>query len=476
MENMKKKTTLGQALLILFVIMLELVIPAFKGVGLVIPLFLTWPTIYIFCRIYKFDWNTVLGAGFDGMRSSMTSYMIFLSVGILIGAWLACGCIPTILYVGLKLINPKFFLLCTLIICSIMSVVTGTSFGSAASAGLAMMGVGLAMGINPGLIAGAIICGSMFGDKMSPMSDTTNLTATVCDTPLMTHVKSMLYTTVPAYIITCIIFTVLGFQADAGAFTADAVNEMMAAMAANFHISVISVIPAVIVIVLLVMRMDALPAIMFGVVSGLAIAVAYQGVGFLACLDFMYNGFSIQTGNEIADKLLNRGGLMSMNKGFYMLFFSIGMGAMLNALGVTTAIIERISKGLNSTVKLVSATMAFSYLGAILTCAASPSHVICGNLLTPLYKEKGVATEVCSRTLEDCATLGSVFFPWNAYAVYFTGVLGITFSQYIPYVYLCFIVPVFSLICAVTGWGIFYQDKNGNYISKEEHEKIYAES
>lgn len=472
MQPKTQNLTIGRALLIFTVILAELIIPAVMKVSLIIPIFLTWPTIYLMCRLFKIDYESVERAGFDGMRSAMQTFMIVLSVGILIGAWIAAGTIPTIIYYGLKLINPRIFLLCTLIITSIMSVATGTAYGSAASAGLAMMGIGLAMGINPGMVAGAVLCGATFGDKMSPLSDTTNLCPALTGTTLFRHIKSMVWTTVPAYLITCIIFTVLGFQIDTGTYNPEMVNQVLSTLQANFNLSVIALVPIILVIALLVLRVDALPAIGMGIASGLIILVAYQGFGLTDGFSIMYKGFSIDSGNVLVDKLLNRGGLTSMDSAFYLMFFAVGMGSMLNQMGVINLLLQSITKLINSTFKLVFSTMIFSYLCDAITCGVAASHVLTGNIMAPIYKKMGIAPEVCSRTMEDCGTIGGIFFPWHANTVYYTALLGITWAQYMPYIFLSYLVPIFALIYAATGIGIWYVDGEGNYISKKEHEEI----
>lgn len=467
-----KKANLWQSILIITVVIATMVIPLIYGASLVIPLFIIWPILYLFMIIFKFDYKKAESDAFDSLRKTMSTLMIVGSVGILVGAWIASGTIPTLMYYGLKMINPQFFLPITLIITSIMSIATGTSYGSAASVGIAMMGIGSAMGLDLGMVGGAVVCGALFGDKMSPLSDTTNVCPAVTGGTLFRHIRSMLYTMVPAYIITLILFTVLGMNIDTSAYSSESVTMVTDIIQTHFHVSIISLIPVIAVVVLLLLKVDTLPAIFMGAISGLIVAVLYQDMNFIAVLDVMVKGFTIDTGDTFVDKLLNRGGLISMTVTFFMVLFSIIMGGMLESIGVMDALMGKITNKINSTFKLVVATMATSYTAAIFTCSGNASHVLTGEMLSPLYKEKGIAPEVCSRTMEDCATLGGALIPW-VNGIYFSGVLGVSILDYAPYLFLTYLTPLFTLFFAATGIAIFYVDRQGKRITKEEHAKIY---
>ncbi|MEI6856018.1 Na+/H+ antiporter NhaC [Psychrilyobacter sp.] len=469
-----KKANLWQSIAIVTVVLLMMIIPMTQGASLVIPLFIIWPVLYVFMIVFKFDYKKAENDAFNNLRKIMGTLMIVSSVGILVGAWIVSGTIPALMYYGLQIINPQFFLPTTLILTSIMSMATGTSYGSAASVGIAMMGIGSAMGLDPGMTAGAVICGALFGDKMSPLSDTTNVCPAVTGGTLFGHIKSMLWTMIPAYLITIIIFVVLGLKTDISGYSSESINTIINVIQANFNISIIALFPVISVIVLLVLRVDTLPAIFMGAISGLIIAVVFQGVNFINVLDVMVKGFSISSGNSLVDKLFNRGGLISMATTFFMILYSIVMSGMLESIGVIDALMGGFTKKVNTVFKLIVTTMITSYTSNILTCSGNAAHVITGEMLSPLYKEKGIAPEVCSRTMEDCATLGGALVPW-VNGVYFSGVLGVSILQYAPYLFLTYLTPIFTLIFAATGIAIFYVDRKGNRITKEEHAKLYIE-
>ena len=473
--NVTKKANLWQSLLIVTVVIAMMVIPMMNGASLVIPLFIIWPILYFFMIAFKFDYKKAESDAFDGLRKIMGTLMIVSSIGILVGAWIVSGTIPSLMYYGLQIINPQFFLPTTLVLTSIMSIATGTSYGSAASVGIAMMGIGSAMGLNPGMTAGAVICGALFGDKMSPLSDTTNVCPAVTGGTLFKHIRSMLWTMVPAYTITLILFSILGMKVDTSKFSSESVNSIITVIQNNFTVSGFALIPVATVIILLILRIDTLPSIFMGAISGLLVAVFYQDAGFISTLDIMVKGFTIESGNSMVDALFNRGGLISMSPTFFMILYSIVMSGMLESIGVIDALMGGIVKKVNTVFKLIVATMITSYTSNILTCSGNAAHVLTGEMLSPLYKEKGIAPEVCSRTMEDCATLGGCLVPW-VNGVFFSGVLGVSILQYAPYVFLTYLTPIFTLIFAVTGIGIFYVDRKGNRITKEEHAKIYIES
>ena len=476
-DSANKKVTPAQGIGLLAVVAGFIVYCAKIGANTNAVMGLTWIIIWGFCVIFKYDWNKTMNAGFDAVRRSLGPLILLVTVGMLIGAWIAAGTIPTLIAYGLSIINPKVFLTCTLILTSLMSIFTGTSYGSAASAGIAMMGIGLSMGVPAGMTAGAILCGAILGDKISPLSDTTNICPALCGGTLIKHIQSQMYTTLPAYLICLVVFTILGLQYGSGsAFDPVVVQETIDACQANFVISPICLLPLVIIIVLLLAKVDVIPASLIGGVSGSVLAVAVQGETISATIGYMANGFSLQSGNEIVDKLVNRGGLSSMASVVCMGMFAIGMGNMLEDLGVMDVFMNILTKKVKTIFSLITSTMLVSYFASAMTCTMTSANVLTGKLMSPLFWKKGIAPEVCSRTMEDTATIGGVLMPWHANVIYYSGVLGVAYSQFVPFCILSYIVPVFSLICAATGFGIFYVNQKGERISKEAWKQLYNEN
>jgi len=369
-----------------------------QGASLVIPLFIICPTLDLFMLIFGFNYKKAESDSFDSLRKIMSTLMIVSSVGILVGAWIVSGTIPTLMYYGLQIIHPHYFLPTTLILTSIMSIATGTSYGAAASVGIAMMGIGSAMGLDPGMTGGAVICGALFGDKISPLSDTTNVCPAVTGGTLFRHIRSMLWTMVPAYILPLIIFTILGIKSDISGYDPETSNVIINTIQDNFNVSPLALLPVITVIVLL-LRVDTLTSIFMGAISRLIVALLIQDTGFIKILDIMVKGVSIDSGNELVDKLFNRGGLVSMSTTFFMILFSIVMSGILESIGLIDSLIGRLTKTIDSTFKLIITTMISSYSSNILTCSGNASHLLTGEMLSHLYKEKGIAPEVCSRTM-----------------------------------------------------------------------------
>ncbi|MDO5141045.1 MAG: Na+/H+ antiporter NhaC [Eubacteriales bacterium] len=459
MENNKKiQLSMNESIVLILLIVAEIVICVRSSINLEIPLFLTWLILWAFSKVRKLEWKTVEGYIFDGVRHGFQSIMIVAAVGLLIGTWILCGCIPTMIYYGLALVSPSIFLPATLILCSILSVMTGTSYGSAASAGLACMGIGISMGFPAGIVAGAVICGALFGDKMSPFSDTTNLAPAMAGSTLFGHIKAMFYTTLPSWIICLIVFAVIGSRYSTTGYDAATVAEYMGGLADNFNITPVNLIPIVFVIVVLLLKVPALPTILCGAVIGAVVAMGTQGASWIDCFDVMKKGFSIDSGIFLVDKLLNRGGIAGMYNIMMIMTFAMGMGNALDKMGVLSNLIGTLVKKINSLTKLVGITMLVSYLTDAIGCTQSMSHVVTGKLMNPIYREKGVDPRVLSRTMEDAGTLGGALIPWHTNAVYFAGTLGVLYSEYIPWVLLCYICPIIALVLAATGKFVWYID------------------
>ncbi len=457
--KLRTQATLAESLVLMAVVIAWLVICVRSGASLAVPMLCTWAIIFGFCKIRKIDFGKVQTAMFDAIRSALGAIMILLVVGVMVGTWIASGTIPTIIYIGLRLINPQFFLLCALIICSLLALATGTSYGSAGSAGIAMMAIGEAMGIPAGMTAGAVLCGALFGDKLSPFSDTTNMAPAMAGGDLFKHIRSMLYTTIPTYLASAVLFTILGFRYGGANYDPTLINETCEGIRANFSISPLTMIPVAVVIVLLLFKVDAVPAILLGGIAGLVVAIPLQGQNLVDMLGIAYNGFTIESGSELIDKLLNRGGITSMSSTAYVMIFAVGLGGALESLGVLRHLTDPVVSKIRSIPQLVGSTLIVSYACGMIGCTMAMDHVLTGKIMAPVYKEKGVAPEVLSRTMEDCGTVGAVLYPWHTSSIYFCGVLGVTYLQYLPYAFMSYLAPVAAMICALTGFGIFYSDR-----------------
>ncbi len=463
MENKEKelKTLNGwqSAIVMILIIISVAVCVTLKVGGPMIGLFFSWIIIYGACLVFKVDYEQIHKGAFEALKVVLPTMAILMAIGVLIGAWMQSGTIPTIIVYGLKAINPSYLLVFSLVFTAVLSLVTGTSYGSAGSAGVAMMAIGHAMGINPGMVAGAVICGAMFGDKLSPFSDTTNLAPAVAGSKLGDHVKSMLWTTIPPMIISIIFFTVLGFSQTSGSYDPGDLNTYISYLEGSFHIGWETLIPAVLIIVLLMFRVGAFEALGIGAVAGALVAIFVQGADLKSVLSVGYNGFTCDTDIGVLKSILNRGGMNSMLQYVAIITFAVGMGGMLNKLGVLNNILSVFTRHIHSDGALIFATIMVGYVTSIVSCSSPMSHVLTGTLMKPLFEERKIDPRILSRCLEDSGTLVGPMIPWHGYGSYMAGTLGVAWSQYILFVPLLWLTPLFSIFYGFTGISIKHTDK-----------------
>ncbi len=463
MENKEKelKTLNGwqSAIVMILIIISVAVCVTLKVGGPMIGLFFSWIIIYGACLVFKVDYEQIHKGAFEALQVVLPTMAILMAIGVLIGAWMQSGTIPTIIVYGLKAINPSYLLVFSLLFTAVLSLVTGTSYGSAGSAGVAMMAIGHAMGINPGMVAGAVICGAMFGDKLSPFSDTTNLAPAVAGAKLGDHVKSMLWTTLPPMLISIIFFTVLGFSQTSGSYDPGDLNTYISYLEGSFHIGWETLIPAVLIIVLLMFRVGAFEALGIGAVAGALVAIFVQGADLKSVLSVGYNGFTCDTDIGVLKSILNRGGMNSMLQYVAIITFAVGMGGMLNKLGVLSNILSVFTRHIHSDGALIFATIMVGYVTSIVSCSSPMSHVLTGTLMKPLFEERKIDPRILSRCLEDSGTLVGPMIPWHGYGSYMAGTLGVAWSQYILFVPLLWLTPLFSVFYGFTGISIKHTDK-----------------
>lgn len=391
----------------------------------------------------------------DMAVSSFEPNVVLIVIGAMIAVWIASGTIPYIIYLGLKFISPKVFLFSALLLSSFTSLATGTSWGTLGTVGLALIGIGNAMGIPSPMTAGAIICGAYFGDKMSPLSDSTILAASVAGTHVMTHVKHMLWTTAPAYTITAVIFVILGFTHSTGVYDTTVAGEIMSVFSRFYQFSVIELLPILIVLILLVRNTPSIIALMIGTIAGMVVAIGHQSVAMTALLDYMMNGFVIDTGSSFVDILLNRGGVMSMMSAFLAIFLALCISGMLDKTGILSTLVRPlIEKCGNSTFKIIACTAVLTYITNAIGSSMLFASIVTAALMKDVFTINHIAPENLSRTLEDAGTFGAVLIPWNSNAIYASQMLGVAPLAFIPYCFLNYLTPIIDLIYAKTGFTI----------------------
>lgn len=408
-----------------------------------------------------------LGYRFDelmqGMQKSiskvMPAMMIFILIGVIIGSWITAGTVPAIIYYGLKLLTPGLFLPIGLLLCSITSLATGTSWGTMGTIGIALMGMGSGLGIPAPLTAGMVISGAYFGDKMSPISDTTNLSAAASGADLYDHVKSMAYTAAPSYIIVLILYTLMGLRYSSGNVNQAEVDLIVNSLGENFNMNPIVFLPMIVLFTLNIKKVPAIHAMLIGSAVAVVVAILAQGVSLHEAILSLNYGYSGNTGVELVDNLLNRGGIQSMMWTFSLAFIAISLGGVLEHVGYLRALvhgfIQKINNpGLLSIVVILSTTIGCAALGEVYL-----SLILNGNLYREDFKEKGLKLSMLSRYLEEGGTLTQVFIPWTTGAAFIATTLGVSTFEYAPYALLNYINPLVSIILSFLGIYVLWEDK-----------------
>lgn len=454
MTQEKKLNKLQSVILLVFIIFAVAICILLKTGGPMIGLFMSWIIIYLFCKILRIEFGRIIGGAYEAIRVVVPTVCLLMAIGVMIGTWLQSGTIATIIVGGLRLIDPTWLLPLTLLFCAVLSLVTGTSYGSVGSAGVAMMAIGNAMGIHPGMVAGAVICGSMFGDKISPLSDTTNLAPAVAGAKLGDHVRSMLWTTLPPFLISLILFTILGIRQTSGDYNAGDLNLYIEALNGEFQLGLVTLIPAVLIIVLLLLKVEAIVALGISAVAAGAVSVFWQGASLQSVIQIAYNGYTTGIENGILQTILNRGGMSSMLQYVAIICFAVGMGGMLEKLGVLENILEMIVSHIRSDGTLILATLLVGYVVSLISCSQPMAHVLTGRMMAPLFRDRKVAPEILSRCLEDAGTLAGPMIPWHGYCVYMSGTLGVAWAAFFPYLFLLYLTPFFSVFYGFTGISI----------------------
>jgi len=397
----------------------------------------------------------------NNIQSTAGAILILLMVGALAGTWMMSGIIPTMIYYGLQILNPTIFLPACVIICSIISVATGSSWTTSATVGIALIGIANALGISPGMTAGAILSGAYFGDKISPLSDTTNLAPAMAGTDLFTHIKYMLYTTVPTIIVTLIIFVILGLNIDVTGNTDT--SSILNTIESSFHITPwLFLIPAI-VIFLIVKKTSPLIALLIGTLLGAIAAIIFQPEiirqisgadnltfvsGYKGIMQAITVDTSVVTDNENLNDLFSSGGMAGMLGTIWLIICAMVFGGIMEAIGALARISSALLHLFHTTFGLFASTV-ISCLA--LNATASDQYlaiVVPGKMFAKAYREKGLAPENLSRTLEDSGTVTSVLVPWNTCGAYHSGVLGVPTLTYAGYAFFNYLSPFMTLIFA----------------------------
>ncbi|MCI4136249.1 malate-H+/Na+-lactate antiporter MleN [Bacillus vallismortis] len=432
----------------------------FLDLPIQLALFISWFIAMILGIRLGYSYKDMQNAILYGISNGLEAVLILVSVGALIGTWIAGGVVPTLIYYGLEFIHPSIFLLATLIICSIMSVATGTSWGTVGTAGIAMIAIGEGLGLPLPLVAGAILSGAYFGDKLSPLSDSTVLASSLSKVDVLDHVRAMLFLSVPAYVITAILFTITGFMYGGKNIDLDKVEFLKSSLQNTFDIHIWMLIPAIVVIVLLAMKKPSMPVIVIGALLGAIWAVVFQGMNPADAVATAYNGFSIKTDVEFLNGLLNRGGIVGMLGSLVVIIFGLGFGGLLEKLGVLKVIVSMFEKKLTSPGNVTVSTLIVAFLANIFGCAMYVSLILTPKIMENSYDRLNLDRRVLSRNSEVGGTLTSGMVPWSDNGIYMAGILGVSTFAYLPFMWLSFVAIGLAIIYGYTGKFIWYTKNN----------------
>lgn len=442
----------------LFVLLICILAMAYFAIGLGtdihIPLATASGILMIYGVFYlHIPFQELMTSIVENIASAIEVFLILLLIGATIGTWISSGTVPLIIYYGLKIFSPQIFLVSVILICSIMSVVTGSSWTTVGTIGIAFMGIGEGLGFNPAMTAGAIVCGAYFGDKQSPMSDSTNYAAAVSKTGLYDHVRSMLYTTGPAMIVSAIIFFVLGLN-HSGTADLAVVEEILDGISGAYNMTPALVLPMVIMIVLILLKVPAVPTMMICAASGLVFTMLFQGATLAECCGYLHSGFVGNTGNAMIDKLLTRGGMSSMYYTIAVMLWSLCMAGLMSSTGVIGAVMKLAESITKKRPGLILTHLVSGWLLTAISADIYLSMILPAKAFGEKYDEMDLDRSVMSRTCEDGTTIVAPMIPWTTSGVYTATTLGLASSTYLPYYFLGWINPIFVIICVFTGFGM----------------------
>ena len=415
-----------------------------------------------------YTWKEMEKSMLKSINTAMGAMLILLMIGALSGTWLLSGIVPAMIYYGLKILNPTIFLVAACIACAIVSISTGSSWTTVATIGIALLGIGKALGLQEGVIAGAIVSGAYFGDKMSPLSDTTNLAPAMAGTDLFTHIKYMAVTTIPSILITLIIFLVWGFMQDtSGAVTNT--DSVLLTIEKSFDLNPLLFLVPVAVVFMIIKKVPALPALLVGSLLGGLCAIIFQpqivnqisGIdnnylesSFIGVMRAMTTTINVQTDNQMISDLLTGRGMAGMLNTIWLILCAMIFGGVMESSGLLHRIADEIIKFAHSTGSLVTSTAATCLFFNVTASDQYMAIAVPGRMFANTYRERGYKPELLSRTLEDSGTVTSVLVPWNTCGATQAGVLGVTTMVYAPFTFFCIISPFMTILQAYLNYKI----------------------
>lgn len=405
------------------------------------------------------SWAEIEGSIVNGIKGTLPAIMILMTVGILSGSFIASGTIPLLIDYGLKLIHPGWILPASYIVCSISSLVIGSSWTTAATVGVALVGMANAMHVSPAICAGAVISGAYFGDKLSPLSDTTNLAPSVSDTDLFSHIRAMMFTTIPAWVLAFIGFLIINMYSVPDNNTqSEQIVSLLQTLETSFNLNPVVITPLLLVIIMALCKFPAVVILLSGSTVAILFGWLVQSQNLLFVLQSSYSGFVIHTNNEIINNLLNRGGILSFLETILIILCATGLGGIWESGGYITSIHNNILHKIKTSKMLIISTVLTGVISNIIMAEQYLSIVMTGRIYKDAYKRKNLEPYMLSRSLEDGGTVTSALVPWNSCGAFMSSALGVSTLHYLPYTLFNLIMPVVAIV--FTALGFFIYKKN----------------
>lgn len=466
-ELQRKKPTLAQALIpiIFMVVALALGYGVFKINAESIIISSAFIAGIIALRL-GYTWEDMQNAIIEKIASALPATLILWSVGLLIGALVYSGAVPMIIYYGVQMINPKLILVTAFLSSAILSIVTGTSWGAAGTIGVAMMGIAGGLGVSLPATAGAVVSGAFFGDKLSPLSDTTNLAPMAAGSELYEHIKHMLYTTVPASLVALVVYLFVGFSASGDLVRPESVQLMMDQLDTMFNFNIVLLLPFILVILGSVKKWPTIPTMLGTSLLTVVLGAAVQGFNVVDGFTSLISGFDITmtgftgTPTEEVIKLINRGGVASVTSTTVLIFCAMGFAGIVSVSGMLDVVLDLLMSKVKSTAGIIISTIVSCFTVAFVTGSSYLSILVPGELFKDVYPKKNLHPKNLSRTLEDSGTVLVPLIPWSAAGAYMTATLGVDTLEYLPWAIMNYSGMIFAIIFAITGFGIAKLDKN----------------
>ena len=416
--------------------------------------------VLVFYGLYLgISWSDMMSSAVKSISECIEAIIIMMSIGMVVGAWIAGGTVPFIIYWGLKIFSPQWLLPFTVVLCALMSTLIGSSWTTAGTIGVAFMGIGMGLGIPAPIVAGAVVCGSFFGDTQSPMSDGCNFATAISGAGLYNGVRGMIISNVPALLISIVAYVFIGMNySHVSADSASGIAETLAGLEGAFNLTPAVLLPAALLIFLIVIKFPAVPTMIAAAFAGTLCAVLFQGEGLGAALGYMMKGYVGDTGVADVDKIVTRGGLSAMMSTVAIVILSMWMAGVLQRTGIMHAILAKIARIIRKPAGLVTTTTVMTYPFSYFAADPYLAMMLPSKAFAEAYDEMGYDRSVLCRSVSS-AVFFAPMVPWGSGGLYVAATLGVAVLDYLPYYFVGFLAPIITILCAFTGWGMYKAKK-----------------